>query len=486
MRIQGVLRLVGQVVFVFSLFLLIPHVVSLIFGQGEWVFAFACLVGLILGCLLVYMGRKQNYFTLRDGFLTVTLIWFICIFIGALPFVVGKVLPSWVDALLESTSGLTTTGFTIIDQVDNLSPAYILWRSLLHWLGGLGIVVLLVGFVKSLGAQSSHFFYAESSIFGGNSLIPRVREIARHLLYVYSLITLACIGALTLAGMPLFHAINYAFSIMGAGGFAPTTNGALDYMNQPLIEWILIVFMVIAGGNFSLYVLCARRKRLSLLWQNSETRFYWLLLALGALAVILCLACTDRALSFGQLVSTGTFMYISMQTGTGLAVTDYTDWFVGAQAVLFIATFLGGCTGSMTGGLKMARLLILWRDMMRHLKQGAHPDAIMSVRINQQVVDQRSIDRAYQFFFLYLVTYALSVLLLTSSDVSIENSLGLVAGMLGNVGLAFGDYGPSGSLGDLSTFSKCICILDMVLGRLELFTVLVLFMPSFWKGYLHK
>lgn len=486
MRIQGVLRLVGQVVILFSLFLLLPHMAGFLLGQRDWVFLHACLAGLVLGGGLIYMGRKQDYFTVRDGFLTVTLIWLICIVIGALPFVMGQVLPSWLDALLESTSGLTTTGFSIIEDVDQLPLAYVVWRSLLHWLGGLGIVVLLVGFIKSLGSQSSHFFYAESSISGNASLIPRVREIARHLFYVYTLITLACIGALSLAGMPLFEAFNYALSVMGAGGFAPTSDGAMIYGNQPFIEWILILFMVLAGGNFSLYVLCIRRRRLSLLWQNSEMRFYWLLLALGAFALILCLGFTDTSLDLGQVLSKGAFMYVSMQTGTGLAVADYTDWFLGAQAILFIATFLGGCSGSMTGGIKMSRLLILWRDMMRHLKLGAHPDAIISVRINGQVVDQRSIDRSYQFFFLYLVIYAISVLLLTASDMTIENALGLSAGMLGNVGLAFADYGPSGSLGDLSDFSKCICILDMILGRLELFTVLVLFMPSFWKGYLHK
>ncbi len=179
-------------------------------------------------------------------------------------------------------------------------------------------------------------------------------------------------------------------------------------------------------------------------------------------------------------------MYVSMQTGTGFAVVDYTDWFVGAQGVLYVATFLGGCTGSMTGGIKMFRILILWRQLVRSLREGAHPDAISPVRLNNQAVNQTTLDRAAQFFFLYILTYILSVLVLTSLDLSVENSLGIVAGMLGNVGLAFGDFGPTGSFSGLSDGAKLVCIVDMILGRLEIFAILVLFLPSFWKGYLHK
>lgn len=486
MRIQGVFHIVSLVIFVFSLFFLVPHVASLMEGQGEYVFMGSCLLGLILAGFLRLIGRTQKTYTLRDGFLSVSLIWILAILLGAIPFKMGHVVPTWYDAIFEATSGLTTTGGTIIDDVDDLSQTYILWRSLLHWLGGLGIVVLLVAFVKSLGAQSSYFFYAESSVQDAGGLIPRVRQIAQHLWYVYIGITLACIGSLYLAGVSLFDSLNYSLSLMGAGGLSPTSAGVMAYDHAPLVEWVLIIFMILAGGNFALYVSGIRRRKLSLLWKNSELRFYGLLLTLGSLLVIICLALTDTSMGPLELVSAGAFMYVSMQTGTGFAVVDYTDWFVGAQGVLYVATFLGGCTGSMTGGIKMFRILILWRQLVRSLREGAHPDAISPVRLNNQAVNQTTLDRAAQFFFLYILTYILSVLVLTSLDLSVENSLGIVAGMLGNVGLAFGDFGPTGSFSGLSDGAKLVCIVDMILGRLEIFAILVLFLPSFWKGYLHK
>ena len=485
MRLRGVARLVGQLLGLFSLVLLVHQGVDCWYRQDEYVFLLAAMIGLALSAGAYLWGRQQDYFTVRDGFLTVTVVWVLAIFIGALPFVIGQVLPTWTDALFEATSGLTTTGGSVISDVSALRPSYIVWRSLLHWLGGVGIIVLLVGFIKSLGAQGGHFFYTESSVKATGGLIPRVRQIARQLCLAYGALTLACILALYGAGLSLFDAINYAFSIMGEGGFAPSSEGPLIFENNILIMWIMIIFMALAGGNFAIYAALMQRRRWRLLWSNSEMRLYGLLL-MGGATLVGCGLWLSSDLALGQAFSTGAFMYVSMQVGAGFAIADYTQWFMGLQTILFIAMFIGGCTGSMTGGIKVSRLLILWRDMIRSLRHGAHPDLIASVRINNQAVDQRTIDRAGQFFFLYLLIFTISTLLLTGTGLSVSDSLGLAAGALGNVGLAFGAFGPIEGFAALNTGAKIICILDMILGRLELFTVLVLCMPSFWKSYLGK
>lgn len=489
MPILGVVHLVGVLVGFFSLFLLLPLGLALwnsgIYDEETISFFMSFLLGQALSCSCLYWGKPAKAYSIRDGFLTVVLTWLASIVISSLPFYWGGVVPTYLDALFEATSGVTTTGASILPDLDVISYSYILWRSLMQWLGGLAIIVLLGGFMKSLGQPGSNILLVESNSQYKKGIVDRLRGITRYVVGTY--IGLSCLGIFVFwgLGMSLFDAVNYSLSLMAGGGFFPNVGGLTAYAHMGTLQYVVLFFMVLAGGNFALYVSLWHRRQLSLIWKSSEIRLFLLLLLLGATCIWLTLVLVGNAPLFASMQAS-LFMYVSMQSGTGLAITDYTQWPWLAQTFLFVGTFLGGCAGSMSNGFKMNRILVLWRNMLRGLQQGAHPDAITSVRLNHTPVANRSIDRAGQFFFLYILIYIFSALLMTGAGLTIFDALACASGMLGNIGLAFGSYGPNSSFAHLPSFAKIISIFDMFVGRLELFTVLVMFTRFFWKGYFGK
>lgn len=484
MRIQIVMHLVGQLILVVAAIMLVPFCYGLVFEEIYASFLISSVLAAITGGLLYRYGESSSTYSLRDGFLTVSSIWIFVSFFAALPFYFGGILPNFVDALFESVSGITATGASVVPDIDSLPPSYVLWRSLTHWLGGMGIVVLVLAFLKNLGADSAHLFNAEASVPRPGVVLPRIRSMAFKLWTIYLLFTAVCFISLCLAGMSYFDAVNMTFTTIATGGYTPNTGVVEIYAENGIIRGLLMFFMILAGGNFTVYYAVFQRG-LKAVWQDFEYRMYLLILGIGIFIVTLALFFAGGQ-SINDAINNASFMLVSMQTGSGLALGNYDIWPPLAQMMLFTATFFGGCSGSTTGGIKIIRIIILIKSVIIYLRKAIHPDIVQSITINGKRMPQKWVQMTQEFFFLYMTVFAISALGISATGLSFGESLQCVAGILGNVGLAFGALGPEGSFTILHPIAKVICIVDMLLGRLELFTLLVLLHPDFWQGYFLK
>ncbi|WP_302498839.1 TrkH family potassium uptake protein [uncultured Veillonella sp.] len=485
MRIQIVMSLVGRLLYIFGAFTLIPFIYSVVFETAYWSFLITTSLSLVLGTFLSYYGCESQGFSIRDGFLVVSATWIFTVILGALPFLGSGILTNVFDALFEATSGITATGATIIYSVDELPNTFVLWRGLMHWVGGMGIIVLILSFLKNLGADAAHFFNAEASVPKPGVVMPRIQSMATKLWQLYIAFTALCFLMLWAGGIESFDALNYAFSIIATGGFAPTSAGAFIYEQSNYICFVFIFFMFLAGGNFSVYY-NALQKGIRVLINDFETRMYWLVVFIGIAIVSISLVLQSSYSSPLEIVRNAAFNLVSLQTGSGFAISDYDLWPAAAQMMLFICTFFGGCSGSTTGGIKIIRLIILIKSSIIYLRKSIHPDMVQVVRINGKPMPTKWIQMTQQFLFLYLMIYVVSVFLMTCTGLNTYDSMQVVTAFLSNVGLGFGGFGPTDSFSVMPDTAKCIAIVDMLLGRLELFTILVMLHPQFWEGYFIK
>ena len=485
MRIQNIMRVVGQVLITLALFIVVPFFFGILDeGIGYYSFLVASALSGVLGGVLYYYGTDTDSYSLRDGFLVVSSSWLFAAIFSALPFYFSGVFTSFVDALFEAVSGITTTGATMIDDVSSLPRSFILWRGLTNWIGGMGMIVLVLAFLRNLGADAAHFFEAEASVPRPGIVLPRIRSIAGNLLRTYMVFTIVCSSLLWLAGVDYFKAINLTFATVATGGLAPMTGGTFAYADAPIVCIILLVFMVLAGGNFAVYQ-SVWQKGIQEIWRDFEYRMYLMTLCIGSVLVLVALSWEAGGLDISH-IQNSLFTLVSMQTGTGFAIVDYNQWPSLAQMVLFMGTFFGGCSGSTTGGIKIIRIIILAKSSILHLRKAIHPDMVQMVRLNGHVLPTKWLHMTQQFFFFYLLIFGISSVLISTTGLPIGDVLGIVTGTLGNVGLAFGSLGPTETLTILSPLAKVVCIIDMLLGRLELFTLLVLLHPGFWRGYFAK
>ena len=459
MRIQIVMSLVGRLLYIFGVFTLIPFIYSVVFETAYWSFLITTSLSLVLGTLLSYYGCESQSFSIRDGFLVVSSTWIFTVILGALPFLGSGILTNVFDALFEATSGITATGATIIYSVDALPNTFVLWRGLMHWVGGMGIIVLILSFLKNLGADAAHFFNAEASVPKPGVVMPRIQSMATKLWQLYIAFTALCFLMLWAGGIEPFDALNYAFSIIATGGFAPTSAGAFIYEQSNYICFVFIFFMFLAGGNFSVYY-NALQKGIHVLINDFETRMYWLVVFIGIAIISISLALQSIYSSPLEIVRNAAFNLVSLQTGSGFAISDYDLWPAAAQMMLFICTF--------------------------YLRKSIHPDMVQVVRINGKPMPTKWIQMTHQFLFLYLMIYVVSVFLMTCTGLNTYDSMQVVTAFLSNVGLGFGGFGPTDSFNVMPDTAKCIAIVDMLLGRLELFTILVMLHPQFWEGYFIK
>lgn len=484
MRIQIVMNLLGKLVVTFSAFMIIPFFYSCIVEEPFYSFLFCSLLTALIGGLLIKYGTPSNNYGLRDGFLVVTSTWVLNSFLGSLPFYISGEIPFFADAFFESVSGLTATGASVVADIDSMPEAFVLWRGLLHWLGGVGIIVLLLSFLKNLGSDAGYLLNAEASVPVPGLIMPRIRTMAMSLWSVYIIFTIACFICLVLAGMTPFDAINHSFSALATGGYSSHSDGLFVYADNIWVKVILIFFMVIAGGNFTVYT-AAYYSGLRRALKDFEFRMYIGILFSAILIVTLSLFLTNDY-SFFKALDSAAFTVVSIQTGSGFAVDDYDLWPEFSKAILFLLMFVGGCSGSTTGGMKVIRLIIIAKSAIIHLVRAVHPGLVQAVRINGKAIVEKRVWAAQQFFFMYIICYIISVLLLTLTGIDLGTALGAVAGILGNVGLAFGSLGPTDSFAMVHPFAKYVLIVDMILGRLEILTVLVLLHPEFWDAYFVK
>lgn len=483
MKLNAVQKILGLLLMLFSLTMLPPALVSLFYEDGTatpFLKAFAALLG--LGVLIwLPVCKRREELKLRDGFLVVVLFWSVLGLAGALPFVLStNPHLSLTDAVFESISGLTTTGATVIVGLDNLPPAILYYRQQLQWLGGMGIIVLAVAVLPMLGIGGMQLYRAETpGPMKDNKLTPRITETAKALWYIYLGLTIACALAYWLAGMTPFDAIGHAFSTVAIGGFS-THDASIGYFESALIEMIAVVFMLISGVNFALHFIAWNRRRLHGYWVDSEFRFYLALMGATTAAVILGLYLTGTYAGWGESFTQGLFHTVSIATTTGFTTTAFYEWPAFLGILLLFSSFVGGCAGSTGGGIKVIRFLLLIKQGLREIDRLIHPNAQLPVRVGGRSVNHRVVDAVWGFFSLYVASFTLMYLALATTGLDLTTAFSAVAASINNLGPGLGEVGAH--FADLNSPAKWILCFAMLLGRLEIFTLLVLLSPTFWRS----
>jgi trk/ktr system potassium uptake protein len=481
--VLAVVHILGQLLSIFGMTFLLPTAASLIYRDGTWWgFVLAGLISSGAGLLIWACTRRfKRELKSRDGFLLVTLAWVLIAGAATVPLLL--VIPglSFTDAYFETTSGLTTTGATILTGLDSLPPAVNLWRCALHWFGGMGIIVLALAILPLLGVGGMQLYRAESpGPVKDARLTPRITETAKALWFTYTGITAACIASLKLCGISWLDAICHAFSTMGLGGFS-TYDASIAHFNSPAVELVLMVFMLIASMNFGRHFLALRR--LSLAPYVSDPEVAPMLRVVGVSIVLLAgiVATGSTYSSFWTTLRHAAFAVVSMGSTTGFVTEDWEKWPPFAGYWLLLLTCIVCNTGSTGGGIKMFRALLLWRQALREMRLMVHPQAVEPIRIGDQVVPNRIVYAVLAFIFLYFMTVVTLTLTLLLSGLDFSSSMSAVISSVNNTGPGLNRIGPSTNYGSLSNFQTWICVLAMLLGRLEIFSVLVLFTPTFWR-----
>jgi len=483
MQILVIQKIIGALLILFSATMILPIIVSMIYqDQHLVIFIQSLAIPLILGSLLYYPQRNNNHdLKLRDGFIIVALFWFTLSLFGALPFIFSESLNiSFTDSVFESVSGITTTGATVLTQINDLPHSILFYRNQLQWFGGLGIIVLAVAILPLLGVGGMQLYKAETpGGFKENKIAPRLTHTAKALWYIYLTITIACTLAYFLAGMSFFDAICHAFSTVSIGGFS-TYDESFAYFNSSTLEVIAIVFMLIAGINFSLHFLAWNRKSLQSYFEDSEAKGYLYFLGIACLFVSLSLGFTFGTENLYQNVIKGIFQTVSFATTTGFSVTEIATWPDFLPMLLIILSFIGGCAGSTAGGMKVVRWLLVLKQGSREIKRLVHPHAQYSVKLGKKVIDNKIIEAVWGFFSVYSIAFFVLIFLAMLSGVDYTTSFSMIAATLNNLGPGLGDV--INNYESVNDFNKWICVISMILGRLEIFTLLVLISPTFWKA----
>jgi len=482
MSFAAVQRILGILLTVFSLTLLPPFVLALLAQDGAAV-AFATAFALTLGVgilsWLPVRGMKREL-RLRDGFIVVVMFWTVLSAIGALPFVLAEDPHlSLTDAVFESVSGLTTTGATVITSLDGLPMSILYYRQQLQWLGGMGIIVLAVAVLPMLGIGGMQLYRAETpGPMKDNKLTPRITETAKALWYIYLGLTIACGFSYWMAGMSVFDAVGHAFSTVAIGGFS-THDASMGYFNSPLIDMIAVVFMFLAGVNFSLHFVAFRHRSVTGYWQDSEFRFYVLLLSIVILITVLGLYFTETYDDWEGAIVNGLFQAVSIGTTAGFTTAEFYNWPGFIAILLLFSSFVGGCAGSTGGGIKVIRVLLLVKQGLREITRLVHPSAQIPVRIGAKSVDSRVVEAVWGFFALYVASFTVMYLALASTGLELMTAFSAVAASINNLGP--GLEGVGANYADMHDPGKWILCFAMLLGRLEIFTLLVLLTPAFWR-----
>ena len=474
-RVLGVLLLIELGMF------LACAAVSLLYGEDDLIyFLQAALVNAAAGAGLLFYGRNaENRMNRRDGYCIVSLSWILFSAFGMLPFLFSGSIEGVANAFFETMSGFTTTGATILDDIESLSHGMLFWRSLTHWIGGLGIVFFTIAVLPIFTGGGVQLFSAESTGVTHDRTHPKITVMAKWLWTIYLILTVAETALLWAGGMGLFDAVCQSFGTVATGGFS-TKQASIAYWDSPFIEYVVAVFMLLAGMNFSIFLMCMRGK-VCLLFRDEETR--WFLGSVGVLTLLIMVALVfQNNYDWEPAFRKAFFQVATLHTSTGFATDDYMFWPPFTWILLFVAIISGGCTGSTSGGIKNMRLLILARSIRNEFKHLLHPNAVLPIRINGRTVSPSTVTTVLLFVAFYFILSLLGWIVLMAMGVGFLESISLCFSALSNAGLAMGDFGPAYSWNALPDAAKWVLSFLMLLGRLELFSVLLLFYPGFWKN----
>jgi len=480
-NIRLVLHTIGSLLFFEAAFMLIAAAVSYIYGEPDF-HSLLLSFGITLGvALLFYFSKKeehQQYLKKREGYLIVALIWIVFSVFGSLPFFMSGYIPRYTDAFFETMSGFTTTGATILNDVEILPHGLLFWRSIIQWLGGMGIIVLFLAILPVFGIGGMQLYVAEFPGPIKDKLRPRVAQTAKFLWGIYTILTLIEAILLTIGGMSFFDAVCHSFTTVATGGYS-TKNASIAYWNSPFIEYTVIFFMMIAGINYAI-IYAALKGNFKKLYQNEELKFY-LLFGFGfSLITVIGLLFTQN-LGAEASIRTGTFQVFSLMTGTGYSTANYMNWIPFLWSFMFFIMIIGGCAGSAAGGLKTVRVALLLKNSYHEFKRLLHPNAVIPVKFNQRVVPAQIITNVLAFVVLYALIAIVSILIFTLLGIGFIESIGTVVSCLSNVGPGLGSVGPMDNYSLFPDAAKWYASFLMLIGRLEIFTVLFVLMPSFWK-----
>jgi trk system potassium uptake protein TrkH len=477
-----ILRLLGLLLMIFSTTMLPPALVGLLMGDDNvlpFLYGFAAI--LITG-LLIWLPFKEakKDLRIRDGFVVVVMFWVALGYAGAVPLYLSPDIDlSLIDAVFESISGLTTTGATVIVGLDQLPRSILYYRQQLQWLGGMGIIVLAIAIMPMLGIGGMQLYRAETpGPIKDNKLTPRIAETAKALWYIYLGLTVSCAIAYWLAGMSAFDAISHSFSTVAIGGFS-THDESMGYFNSPLIESVAIVFMLLAGMNFALHFVAWNRRSILGYFQDSEVRLYLLILATAGAVTTGFLYMTQHFENFGADLHHGLFQTVSIGTTTGFTTAAYHTWPGFLPVMLLFLSFIGGCAGSTAGGMKVIRFLLLIKQGLREITRLVHPNATVVVKVGKSPMPDRVLEAVWGFFAAYVGVFVVMMLMLMASGLDQITAFSAVAASLNNLGPGLGDVG--NNYATLNDFAKWVLTFAMLLGRLEIFPMLILLSPVFWR-----
>jgi len=460
--------------------MLFPAAFSLYYGEGDLsAFLITATATMLIG-LIVFLGTSGKYeIKIRDGFAIVSLGWLSAALFGALPSLLSGAIPSFTDAFFESMSGFTTTGASILNDIESMPHGILFWRSMTHWLGGMGIILLSLAILPLLGVGGMQLFKAEVPGPVTDKLTPRVKQTAEILWGVYLLLTVLETVLLKLGGMSLFDALCHTFGTLATGGFS-TRNASIGSYNSPYIEWVIIVFMIAAGCNFALHFR-ALRGNFKSYFRDVEFRFY-ISVMLASIILLHIFNYSDLFNNAHDRVRHTAFQVVSIMTTTGYATRDFETWAPIGHFLLLGLMFVGGMAGSTGGGMKTMRIMILIKQARMEIRQLVHPRGIFPVRLGQQVISDDVLKKVSGFALLYMLLFFLGAIIMTFFDLDIVTAIGASAACLNNIGPGLGLVGPTDNYYHLPALGKWVLSMLMLVGRLEVYTVVILFSRSFWKS----
>ncbi len=477
MNLKIVFYYMGWVLNIEAILMLLPCITSLIYGDGILpYFLIVMAICVVLGWIMAHDKPENTVFYAREGFLTTALTWVSLSIMGALPFWFSRQIPSLVDAIFETVSGFTTTGASILNDIEAMSPSLLMWRSFTHWVGGMGILVFVLAILPMAGGNSMYIMRAESPGPSVGKITPKINDTAKILYEIYLFMTLAEMVLLCVGGMPLFDSMTTAFGTAGTGGFA-VKNISIAYYDNAYLQGVITVFMLLFGVNFNVYYLITI-KRFKDAYHCEEVRAY-----LGIVAVSIILIMINTFSMFPTL--TNAFRHVSftvatIMTTTGFATVDFDQWPQFSKAILVGLMFIGACAGSTGGGMKVSRFIIWFKQAKSEISSLLHPRSVKVIRTEGKAVGSDVLRSVDAYLIMYIIVFAVSFLIVSLDNFDYATTFTSIAATINNIGPGLGGVGPTQNYADFSVLSKIVLMFDMLAGRLEVFPMLILFAPSTW------
>lgn len=484
MNYRVISHVLGWVVSFEGVCMLLPFVCALCYQeQNPWLFLICMGICFLVGVPLTLIKPRQKSMFAKEGFVIVALSWILLSIFGALPFVLAKQNISFVDALFETASGFTTTGASVLPSVEALPKSLLFWRSFTHWIGGMGVIVFLVALLPLSGGDNLHLIRAESPGHSVGKLVPHVKTTAKILYSIYIGLTALQVLLMLAGGLDLFSSLTLTFGTAGTGGFSILNSSIKTY--DPYIQWVITIFMLIFGVDFTFYY-CILMRRFRSAFKMEEVRAYFLIVL--ASIVLICFNIhpdtanlKDLSYNFSETVRHSAFQVASIITTTGYSTLDFNLWPQLSQMILVMLMFMGACAGSTGGGMKVSRVIALVKSVLKEIRVLAHPKSTMKVKLNGRPLEHETLRGITVFFIAYILIFAVALLIISLDNFDFTTNFTAVAATLGNIGPGLAHVGPFGSYADFSTLSKLVLTLVMITGRLEIFPILILFSKKTWK-----